>query len=298
MELRDIEIFLTLAEELHFGRTAARLHLSQARVSQAIAQQERRIGGPLFDRSNRRRVRLTPLGVALENDLMPVYATLRDTLERARRSARGIAARLTVGMMPFNGPGLNPLWEAFRTRHPQYELLLRHTSFADPFGALRSGAIDILITWLPVEEPDLTVGPTLFTDPRVLAVSATHDLAGLTSAPVEALADYAHIRVPAGKPEAWEDGYLPFRTPRGHTLDRVQPVTHTDEILHLIGTGEIIHPFPAHVTHYWSMRHIRFLPLPDMAPLTYALVWRTETENDLIRALARTVTGLTPAGHL
>jgi DNA-binding transcriptional LysR family regulator len=59
MELRDIEIFLALAEELHFGRTAERLHVSQARVSQAIKKQERRIGGTLFERSSRQ-VRLTP----------------------------------------------------------------------------------------------------------------------------------------------------------------------------------------------------------------------------------------------
>lgn len=52
MELRDIEIFLTLAEELHFGRTAQRLHLSQARVSQSVKSQERRIGARLVDRSN------------------------------------------------------------------------------------------------------------------------------------------------------------------------------------------------------------------------------------------------------
>ncbi|MGH3486399.1 MAG: LysR family transcriptional regulator [Actinopolymorphaceae bacterium] len=64
MELRDIEIFLTLAEELHFGRTAARLHVTTARVSQAVKKQERHIGGALFDRTNRA-VKLTPLGVQL-----------------------------------------------------------------------------------------------------------------------------------------------------------------------------------------------------------------------------------------
>ncbi|MEV5569323.1 LysR family transcriptional regulator [Spirillospora sp. NPDC052269] len=293
MDFRDIEIFLTLAEELHFGRTADRLHLSQARVSQAIAQQERRLGGTLFDRSNRRRVRLTALGASLRDDLLPAYASLLDGLERARRSARGITERLTVGMMPFNGPDLHHVWEAFRASHPQYELVLRHTSFADPFGTLRAGDIDVLITWLPVEEPDLTVGPVLFTDSRVLAVSASHDLAGLQSVSTEALADFAHIRV-SGKPEAWEDGYLPFHTPRGQTIPRVQSVAHTDEILHLVGTGEIIHAFPAHVTRYWAMRDIRFLRLPDMAPLVYALVWRTETENDHIRALASTVEALSP----
>lgn len=53
MELRDIEIFLALADELHFGRTAERLHVSQARVSQTIKQVERRIGAPLFARTSR-----------------------------------------------------------------------------------------------------------------------------------------------------------------------------------------------------------------------------------------------------
>jgi len=68
MELRDIEIFLTLAEELHFGRTAERLRVSQARVSQAIRRQERRLGVALFDRTSRR-VALTPVGRRLREDL-------------------------------------------------------------------------------------------------------------------------------------------------------------------------------------------------------------------------------------
>jgi DNA-binding transcriptional LysR family regulator len=84
VELRDIEIFLTLAEELHFGRAAERLHVSQARISQAVNQQERRLGGARFDRSNRRQIRLTPLGRQLRDDLQPIYAGLHDSLERAR----------------------------------------------------------------------------------------------------------------------------------------------------------------------------------------------------------------------
>lgn len=59
VELRDIEIFLTLAEELHFGRSAERLRVSPARVSQAIKKQERAIGAQLFERTSRQ-VRLTP----------------------------------------------------------------------------------------------------------------------------------------------------------------------------------------------------------------------------------------------
>ena len=293
MELRDIETFLTLADELHFGRTAERLHLSQARVSQIITECERRIGGRLFDRSNRRRVSLTALGAALRDDLRPAYAELRAGLDRARLAARGISAQLNVGLMPFNVPALHGYWDAFRARHPQYELRLRYAAFADPFGSLRRGDIDVLVTWLPVDEDDLTVGPALFTDSRVLAVAATHELAGRSSVSVEELADFAHIKV-SNMPESSENGYLPFHTPSGRTIERVESITNADELLQLVSTGEVIHPFPAHVMQYWSLPQIRWVPVPDLGSLTYVLIWRTDAESDVIRAFARTVSDLGP----
>ncbi|GAA0597697.1 LysR family transcriptional regulator [Streptomyces crystallinus] len=288
MEIRDIEIFLTLAEELHFGRAATRLHLTQARVSQAIGRQERRLGGLLFDRSNRRQVRLTPLGRQLRADLQPVYTQLSNSLERARMAARGKAARLRVGMLPFNVPDLHRYWQAFNARHPEWELQLRRAPYVEPFGRLREGDIDVLICWLPVDEPDLTVGPPLFRDPRVLAVAADHELAERSSVPLEALADFAHATAP-DMPDYWEDGYLSFHTPRGKPIERIEPITNADELIHLVSTREIVHPFPSHVTRYWSMSHIRWIPVPDMGTLTYALVWRKGAENELIRGLAETV---------
>ncbi|MEU1940699.1 LysR family transcriptional regulator [Streptomyces coeruleorubidus] len=291
VEVRDIEIFLTLTEELHFGRTAARLHVSQARVSQAIKQQERRLGGELFDRSSRRDIRLTPLGQLLRDDLKPVYAGLLASLERARLAAQGVTATLRIGMMPFNLPDLHPHWRVFRARHPQWKLQVRQASYVDPFGRLRAGEMDVLVAWLPVEEPDLTVGPIMFRDPRVLAVSSDHELAERSSVSLEVVADFPHATAPQML-DYWEDAYLPFQTPQGRSIERVDTVTTPDELINLVGTGEIVHTFPAHVTKYWAMSHIRWLPLPDMPALPYALVWRSETENDLIRAFAEVVHSL------
>ena len=79
MEQREIEIFLTLAEELHFGRTAERLHVSTTRVSQTIRKVERQIGVPLFERTSRRVV-LTPIGRDLEEGLRPAFQQTRDVL--------------------------------------------------------------------------------------------------------------------------------------------------------------------------------------------------------------------------
>ncbi|MFI5645824.1 LysR family transcriptional regulator [Kitasatospora sp. NPDC051705] len=290
MELREIEIFLTLAEELHFGRTAERVRLSQARVSQAIRTQERRIGAPLFERTSRT-VRLTAVGRQLRDDLQPVYAGLHASLDRARLAARGATGRLRVGMMPFNVVDLHGYWKEFRRRHPQWELEVRQLVYLDPFGRLRDGDLDVLVVWLPVEEPDFTVGPVLLTDPRILAVSADHELADRTTARLDMFADFQHAMPPA-MPDYWEDGYLPFHTSRGRAIERGEPVTNAEELINRVGMGEIVHGFPSHVTRHWGMPNIRWIPVPDLATLSYALVWRTASENEAIRALADTVRDL------
>lgn len=289
MELRDIEIFLVLAEELHFGRTAQRLRVSQARVSQAVKKQERRIGAELFTRTSRS-VYLTEVGRQLRDDLQPVYAGLRHSLERARMAARGISAQLRVSLMPFNVVDLHPYWKTFRARYPHWGLQICQATYTDPFGQLRSGAMDVIVAWLPVEEPDFTVGPVLATDSRILAVASDHWLAQRASVPLELLADFPHATA-HGLPDYWEDSYLPFHTPRGRTIERVESAAsdNADQLISHVGMGEIIHTFPGHVTRHWGMPNIRWLPLPDMPALHFALVWRTEVENDLIRALAGTV---------
>lgn len=290
MELRDIEIFLTLAEELHFRRTAERLRVTPACITQSIQKQERQIGALLFERTNRS-VRLTPVGDQLRQDLRPVYLELEDSLRRAKLAARRKTTELRVGLLPFNTGTLRAYWAEFRTRHPECALRIHRAPFVDPFGALRRGDFDALVVWLPVEEPDLTVGPVLFTDDRVLAVSEDHELANSTTLPVEMLADFRHATAP-DMPQYWGQAYLPFVTSCGRPIERVHQVTHSDELINLITAGEVVHAFPAHVTEYWSVPHIRWLPVTGLPPLSYALVWRSATESDPIRQLAALVDDL------
>ncbi|SNT16031.1 transcriptional regulator, LysR family [Streptosporangium subroseum] len=285
MELRDIEIFLTLAEELHFSRTAERLRVTPARVTQAIKKQERQIGAPLFERTNRT-VRLTPLGRQLRDDLWPVYTGLQDGMRRAKLAAQGVTAVLRVGMIPLNAQDLRPYWETFRTRHPQWKLQIQHAPFSDPFAGLRRGDVDVLICWLPVEEPDLTVGSVLFADPRVVAVSTDHELTRRTSVSLEILADFQHSDVPS-RPDYWADSFLPSHTRKGRPIERGLLVSNSEEILALTSAGELVNLFPAHMRRFWSRPDIAYLPVNDIDALPFGLVWRSEAENDLIRAFAR-----------
>ncbi|MEW9552256.1 LysR family transcriptional regulator [Nonomuraea sp. NPDC050783] len=292
MELRDIEIFLTLAEELHFGRTAARLCVSPARVTQAIQKQERQIGALLFERSNRA-VRLTPVGRQLREDLQPLYAGLKDSVRRARLAGQGITGTLRVGMLPANAYELRPYWDVFRLRHPQWRLSIQRTRFGDAFDALRRGDMDILVCWLPVEEPDLTVGPVLFAEPRVLAVSADHELAPRPSVSLETIADFRHPHADTG-PGYWYDTYAPRLTRRGRPIERGPVVRDAEEAMTFASMDGMVVLFPAHMSRYWVRPDIAYLPVTDLEPLAYALVWRGEKESEPIRALAEVVRDLGP----
>lgn len=105
VELRDIETFLVLAEELPFGRTAERLHLTQGRVSQTIRALERDVGAALFERTSRS-VRLTALGARFQSGARRGYDELTRTLREVRDAARNVTGELRVGYLPSVGSGV------------------------------------------------------------------------------------------------------------------------------------------------------------------------------------------------
>ncbi|WP_018352683.1 LysR family transcriptional regulator [Longispora albida] len=288
MELRDIEIFLTLAEELHFGRTAQRLFISQARVSQAIKKQERTIGAPLFERTSRV-VHLTAVGQQLRDDLRPLFAGLRDSIDRASLVARGTKPLLRIGTIAGFFAEMRPYFDTYRRRHPGWDFVIRPTPFLEPFEPLRRGDIDLMICWLPVEEPDLTTGPVLRTESRMLMVSPQHRLAGESSVSIEVLGDQPVLSAARPLPDYWENAYMPFFTPSGRPIERGTPISTLDEIHAIISTTDAIHQIFAHATVYNTRPDIVHVPIVGGSPGRWGLVWRSESENDQIRAFAAVV---------
>ncbi|MFE9662546.1 LysR substrate-binding domain-containing protein [Streptomyces sp. NPDC005955] len=291
METRDIEIFLTLADELHFGRTAERLRVSVARVSQAIKKQERGVGAKLFERTSRS-VRLTAVGEQLKADLGPIYQGLSESLERARLAAQGKTGVLRIGMLPSNAYDLRPYWEAFRARCPEWGLQIRNVPFQRPFEPLRSGEVDVMVSWLPVEEPDLTVGPVLFTEPRVMVVSPDHELADRRSVSAEAFGDHGVLKGPDNLPDYWEDAFSPFRTPRGRPIERHIVVPNLDNLFTIVSTSQVTHVLGAHVLRFHVRPDIVYLPVHDGPRLSWGLVWSSDRESAPVRTLAQVVRDL------
>jgi DNA-binding transcriptional LysR family regulator len=286
MDTAEIEVFLVLAEELHFGRTAERLRLPQPRVSRLITRLERRAGGALFERTSRR-VALTPLGKQFRDELGTAYAQMRDALDHARRTAREAAGILRVGFTnTTGGPPLSRLLTAFEARNPGCETALLEIPVTDPYAALRAGEIDVLINWLALDEPDLTAGPAIDRQGRLLAVAASHPLAGRTSVSLEDLAGQPVAKAPPTLPPELWDTLVPTATPSGKPIPRVHLVHSITEVWALVARGLIVHPAIASVAQQLRRDDIALVPIPDMPPMPLGLIWCTAHENARIRALA------------
>lgn len=289
MELRDIEIFLTLAEELHFGRTAERLHLSTPRVSQAIAKQERRIGAPLFERTSRK-VTLTPLGEQLRVDLEAGYRRIQEGVVSAKDAAHGASDTLTLGVLGPMWQELSPITALFRSRHPDVRLRLREIRIDAPFTTLRNREVDVALVSFPVEESDLTTGPVTFIEPIVLAVGRDHPLAARSSVSLAELTDHAVLPSGLPVPEYWESVLSPV--PATDT-NRTAPPTR-EEVLWAVKSGEGVAFACAQAVKYLERADVVYLPIAENPTMRWGLVRRTGPIDRLVGEFSRIAAQLGP----
>lgn len=294
VELREIRVFLTLCEELHFGRTAERLHLTSSRVSQIIRELEAKLGGSLVSRTSRR-VELTALGAQVRDEVGGAYAQFSGALRRAEASNRGLSGRLRLGL--FSDPAVSRvprIVKAFEQSHPECRVQVAEVPIDEPFGPLHRGEFDAVCSWLPHGQPGVVVGPILSSELRVLAISSDHPLAARASVSIEDVAEYRVTRWETMPPE-FHEAWIPSRTPAGRRIEH-QPFSRwslgdrgrmTSELVHLIATGRVVHPTVPSFAHMFGHPDITYVPIHDMSPLRSALVWQRDAANPWVRELAR-----------
>ena len=278
VELRELRVFLVLSEELHFGRTAERLGIAQSRVSSRLRQLESRLGVELVSRTSRR-VDLTDEGRTLLEGLGPVLADLDRVLAATHERNRGISGMLRLGVVspPSAGPHLLAILQAFGSRHPACQVVVHDVPVSQGLRPLRAGAVDLLAIRLPLDQPDLTVGPVLTVEPRVLIVARSHPLA---SRPVVSVEDLAGETVPqlTGLPPETEAGILPERTPAGAAIRRHPRVPATiNELVLMVAQGECLHLSSASLTRYVAHPDVVQVPVTGLPDSRAALVWVTGT---------------------
>ncbi|MEU3375522.1 LysR family transcriptional regulator [Streptomyces sp. NPDC006660] len=292
LERHELEAFLTLAEELHFGRTAERLRLSTARVSQTIAKLERRIGVPLFHRTSRR-VELSLVGRQLQEEVRPAWSRIIDAYERAVDAGRGVTGLLRVA---FSGPAASQLLvgaaQAFRARYPDCEVQIKEAHLPEVLPWLRRGEVDIALTCRPMHEEDIITGPVLVSEARMLAVPAGHPFARRGTVSVEDLGRVTVLQMPEALPPSLCEEGTSSRTATGRTIAAGPSAMTLNEMLTLVGAGEGVFPVGAHARRYFARPDVSYVPIRDAEPVEWGLSWLAAGATSRVRAFSEAALGL------
>ncbi|MFH8134545.1 LysR family transcriptional regulator [Pantoea osteomyelitidis] len=278
IELRHLRYFIAVAEELHFGRAAQRLHISQPPLSQQIQQLEQEIGAQLFLRTNRS-VQLTAAGAQFLPDARAILQQVEQASERAARLHRGEEGELRIGFTssaPFIGLVSDALYH-FRLRWPAVHIRMQEINTRQQLAPLHEGRLDLGIMRNTPLPADLRY-QLLLREPLCAVVHWAHPLADAEQISIRALASEPFV----------------FFDPQGGTalyseilalLHRyqIQPyitqeVGEAMTILGLVATGLGVSILPASFRHA-RLSDVVWLPLQEADALSEVwMVWSVARE--------------------
>ncbi|MCC7547460.1 MAG: LysR family transcriptional regulator [Burkholderiales bacterium] len=274
MELRHLRYFVTVAEELHFGRAARRLHLSQPPLSMQIKALEEEIGVTLLLR-NQRPVELTVAGEVFLKEARDILARADAAAEAARRAARGETGDLRVGFVTIADYSiLPPVLQRFRHASPDIRLVLQEATTDVQLRELAEARMDVGFVLPPVEEERLQVLP-LLQEPLLAALPESHP-AARARGPISLrrLADSPFILFPRHMATGLYDDTIRFCRQAGFSPRVEQEAVQMQTIVSLVSVGLGVALIPASLRHL-GRTGVVYKPLRERSPLTVvALAWR------------------------
>ena len=299
MDVNEIRAFLAVAEELHFGRAAERLHVAQPPLSRTIKQLERELGTSLFDR-NTRSVRLTTSGQALVEPAKEVL----DAVRRARAAVTS-ADDGEVGTVRIAFAGVSThrlvarLARAVRSQRPGIVLEMSSQNFAQPaMKRLVAGETDIALGRWDVIPSEVDVR-IVMRDSLVVAVPDTHPLAGARRLSIAQLASDTFVSLPP-----YEGSVLPERLRRlarasGFVADIVQIAPDTQTALALVSAQVGCHLTLESVSRNVADPHVMFVPIDEAASeandVHLRAAWRRDDRSPALRAVVHQLLALDDA---
>jgi DNA-binding transcriptional LysR family regulator len=258
LDLRKLGYFVAVAEELHFGHAAERVHLSQSVLSRSISRLEREIGTKLLVRDFARR-RAHDLGTGLQG--------------------------LTVGF--FVGDAVAPAIRAFHGRRPHVEVSLLRVYWHNQVDVLRDGRADVGFVHLPVTEHGLELMPVR-REPRVALLPASHPRAAQETVTIAELADDPVIRQGGADP-AWEAFHNVDPRPDGHHPIPGPTVWNIEEKFEHVAAGRGIGLVPASAAAAYAQPGVVARQITDIPPIQVCLAWLQVRASDLIADFAASV---------
>ena len=286
IELRQLRYFVSVAEELHFGRAATRLHMTQPPLSQTIFALEELLGAALFER-NRRSVALTPAGAALLPEARRLLAQAGELPALVQRAASGETGRLVLAFVSSADYSvLPPFLRAYRAAYPQVQITLQEATSDLQLEGLLNGSVDagLLIPPLPDKaKAELNYLPVL-KEPLILA--APEDLPALRGkheVSLRSLPSLPLIIFPrAISPSLYDAILAVFRT-AGITPTIGQEAIQMQTIVSLVSAGMGIALVPQSVSNL-RRPGVEYRPLAQATPLVETgLAWRRDNASPVLK---------------
>lgn len=285
VELRHLRYFVATAEELHFGRAAARLLISTPSLSQQIKALEREFGLTLFDRSSAG-VALTEAGAALLDPARDALAAAEIVRSDAARLSAGHQSTLTIGFQGFALTGaVRELLTAFALQNLRVEVRLRQYEWDDPSAGILDGQVDVAIVRPPFLGLDRLHQIELDREPVLLAVRAGHPL---TRQPTITLADIAGLtfletRIVTDR--VFADHW--FLRPIQRVPSAPSDSKTIEEWLGELSLGRGVTIVPASFAGENRRPGVEFLPIEGLPDSSTLLVWGRDEPSEPVRAIVR-----------
>lgn len=283
VDTRLLRYFAVVAEEGNLTRAAQRLFVSQPALTKQIKQLEAQLGVRLFTRS-RTGMALTDPGQALAERAQAVLTAWDQALRETKATASRSARLLRVGFIASAAnEATQRIIAAFTTRHPDWRVEMRQTSWAKPDAGLSEGDADVALLRLPFPGQETLRVEILLTEPRLIAMRSTHPLAHREEIAFTELLDEPFVAAPA-ETGPWRDYWLAADARAGHP-PRIGAVTdQPDEWLNAIANGYGIALAPESASRYYSRPGVVYRRVTGVPPTQVAVTWSpTDDDNPVIR---------------
>ena len=284
MELRLLNYFATLAEELHFSRAAQRLSISQPPLSVAIKQLETEIGAQLFERTSKG-VRLTPAGAHLLPRARQLLALSQQAVQETRDVGLGVRGHLRLG---FVGSalyrGVPQALAAFQTLHPQVRVDMLELNSAEQLLGLQQARLDMGLVH-SIALPDGLQGQLLMEEAFVACLPQDHALAAQKSVDLATLQGERLILFSSEVSPVYHQRIYDMCMAYGFAPEIRHEVRHWLSVLSLVSLGQGVAIVPAALQRV-GMPRICFKPLRGEQPQSELLaIWRSQPDNALVQSL-------------
>lgn len=238
IELRPLRQFVAVAEELHFGRAAQRLAMTQPPLTQAVQALERTLGVTLLERT-RRSVALTPAGRALLDEARRLLRAAEALPAVVRAAATGRTGRLRLAFVSSIAYGALPLWlRAFRESHPDVQLQLREATLDVQLDAFAADEIDAgFVLHAPGAAPAGFAALSVLVEPMWLALPEGHPAAARKAVRGADIADAPLVIFPRAVTPSLYDAVLATQRARGLTPQVAQEAIQMQTIVNLVSAG-------------------------------------------------------------